>query len=81
MGQGQRAVSNDLDKQIAATHRRFVKAMDGRLGAMSLETKERYFAVLSKLAAKLEESEKGLRDIMQEMMAEAAGLILQEMQG
>jgi hypothetical protein len=55
--------------------------MDGRLGAMSAETKERYFAVLSKLVAKLEESEKGLRDVMQEMMAEAAGLILQEMQG
>jgi hypothetical protein len=80
MGQG-RTPGNDFDRQISATHRRFVKAMDGRLGAMSPETKERYFAVLSKLVAKLEESEKGLRDVMQEMMAEAAGLILQEMQG
>ena len=47
---------------------------------MSLETKERYFAVLAKLVAKLEENGKPLRDIMQEMMADAASMILQEMQ-
>ena len=74
------ALEQDYDRQIAATHKRFVKAMNSRLDAMSLETKERYFAVLSKLTAKLEEGEKSLRDVMQEMMAEAASLILQEMQ-
>ncbi len=77
----QRALNSDFDRQIAATHRRFVKAMDGRLDTMSLETKERYFAVLSKLVAKLEENGKTLREIMQEMMTEAASMILQEMQG
>lgn len=76
-----RALQKDLDRQIVATHRRFTKAMDGRLGAMSPETKERYFAVLSTLVAKLETIEKPMREIMQEMMSEAAHLILQEMQG
>jgi len=77
----QRAVQKDLDRQIIATHRRFVKAMDGRLDGMSFETKERYFAVLSSLVAKLEASEKPMREVMHEMMSEAATVILQEMQG
>lgn len=77
----ERALSKDLDRQIVTTHRRFVKAMDGRLGAMSLESKERYFGVLSTLVDKLETNEKSLRDVMQEMMTEAASMILQEMQG
>jgi hypothetical protein len=77
----QRALQKDLDRQIVATHRRFVKAMDGRLGSMSVETKERYFAVLSTLVGKLEASEKPMREVMHEMMSEAASVILQEMQG
>ena len=48
---------------------------------MSADTKERYFAVLSVLVAKLETSDKSMRDIMQEMMSEAASVILQELQG
>jgi hypothetical protein len=76
----ERALQKDLDRQIVTTHRRFVKAMDGRLGSMSAETKERYFAVLSTLVEKLEASEKPMREVMHEMMAEAATLILQEMQ-
>ncbi len=74
------AVEQDLDRQIVETHKRFVKAMNGRLAAMSLETKERYFALLSKLTGKLEDGGKSLREIMQEMMADAASVILQEMQ-
>lgn len=77
----QRALQKDLDRQIVQTHRRFVKAMDARLGSMAADTKERYFAVLSLLVVKLESSEKPIRDVMQEMMAEAASVILQEMQG
>ena len=77
----QRAVDQDFDRQIAMTHRRLMKAMDARMPTMSLETKERYFAVLSKLVAKLEENGKSLREVMQEMMADAMGMILQEMQG
>ena len=74
----ERSVDQDLDRQIGATHRRLVKAMDGRLPAMSLETKERYFAVLSMLVGKLEEPEKSLREIAQEMIAEAASVIFLE---
>ncbi len=77
----ERALGKDLDRQIVATHRRFVKAMDGRLGSMSTDSKERYFAVLSALVAKLETAEKPMREIMHEMMTEAASLILQELQG
>ena len=76
-----RTLEKDLDRQIIATHRRFTKAMGGRLGSMSPETKERYFAVLSVLVDKLESIEKPMREIMQEMMSEAASLILQEMTG
>jgi len=76
----QRALAKDLDRQIVATHRRFVKAMDGRLDAMSVDTKERYFAVLSSLVTKLETNGKSMREIMQEMMTEAASVILQELQ-
>jgi hypothetical protein len=55
--------------------------MESRLPGMALATKERYFAVLSSLVGKLETAEKPMREVMQEMMAEAATLILQEMQG
>jgi hypothetical protein len=74
-----RALQNDLDRQIVATHRRFVKAMDGRLAGMGADTKERYFAVLSVLVAKLEEAKKPLKEVMQEMVSEAGHMILQEM--
>jgi len=76
----ERALQKDLDRQIVATHRRFVKAMDGRLGSMSVETKERYFGVLSTLVEKLETTDKPLRDVMNEMMSDVMSVILQEMQ-
>ena len=77
----QRALEKDVDRQIVATHKRFVKAMDGRLDLMSTEMKETYFSVLSKLVTKLESEEKGLREIAQEMMTEAMSEVLQMMQG
>jgi hypothetical protein len=75
-----RAPQTDLERQVAATHKRFVKAMDERMGTMSDETKEAYFAILSKLVVKLETAEKPLKDIMQEMMAEAMAEVLQMIQ-
>jgi ABC-type Zn uptake system ZnuABC Zn-binding protein ZnuA len=75
------APGKDVDRLIVAAHRRFVKAMDGRLGAMSPEMKETYFSVLSKLVTKLETSDKAMREIMQEMMMEAMSEVLQVMQG
>ena len=42
-----RAAATELDRQIAATHQRFVKAMEERGLSMSIEVKETYFAILS----------------------------------
>ena len=68
-----------LDNDIAMTHERFVSAMENRLPSLNLETKERYLAVLSALVSKLEEPEKSLRDILGEIMVEAAAHIMEEM--
>ena len=73
-------ISEGLDRDIADTHARFVTAMESRLPSLSIETKERYFSALNALVLKLETPDKDLREIMQEMMAEAATLMLQEMQ-
>ncbi len=72
-------LSKGLDRDISQVHRRFMAAMETRLPAMSLETKERYFALLSALVTKLEIEEKNLREILSEMMAESAAIILQEL--
>ncbi len=72
-------LSKALDGDIAMTHERFIAAMEGRLPEMELETKERYFAVLNSLVGKLETPEKKLSEVLQEMMTEAAAIILQEM--
>jgi hypothetical protein len=74
-------ISRDLDKQIIATHKRFQKAMQARLGTMSLGTKERYFAVLSLLVTKLEEPGRPLRDVLQDVLIESAPYIAQELSG
>ncbi len=77
----QRSSDKDVDRLIVAAHKRFVKAMDGRLEGMSPEMKETYFSILSKLVSKLETGEKGLREVAQEMMTEAMSEVLQVMQG
>lgn len=71
-------ISKGLEMDIEATHQRFVVAMRQRVPSMPLESKERYFAILSKLVGKLEEPEKALREILEEMMGEAGAIILQE---
>jgi len=72
-------IAQDLDKQLLATHKRFQKAMEARLAHMSLESKERYFAVLSLLVQKLEDREKPLREVLQDVMIAAAPHIAQEL--
>ena len=72
-------LSRGLDSDIVATHHRFLAAMEGRLPHMSLEKKERYFVILASLVGKLEAPEKPLRDILHELMAEAATYIVQEL--
>ena len=73
-------VPSELDRQLNALHQRFTKAMEGRLGEMDPDRKERYAAVLSLLVTKLESPAKGLKEIGQEMMTDAMSFVLQEMQ-
>ncbi|HUI24521.1 MAG TPA: hypothetical protein VL403_00440 [Candidatus Kryptonia bacterium] len=68
-----------LDNEIRSTHERFLAAMDQRLPGLQPEIKERYFAVLSTLVAKLEEPHKSLHDVLQEMMSEVASYLFEEM--
>jgi hypothetical protein len=72
-------ISKGLDIDIVTTHQRFVEAMEVRLPAMPLESKERYFVILSSLVGKLETPDKHLREILEEMMVEAGAIILQEL--
>ncbi len=74
-------LERDLDGQIRMTHERFTSAMNGRLAIMTIEQKERYFAVLSGLVGRLEDVDKPLKTILQEMMAEAAPYLFREING
>ena len=74
-------LEQDLERQIHMTHERFTAAMNARLPAMGSEQKERYFAVLSSLVARLEDADKPLKVVLQEMMAEAAPYLFREMNG
>lgn len=72
-------ISRALDKDIALAHKRFAKSMESRLPGMELESKERYFAVLSLLIGKLDDPDKHLRQILSELMVEAATHLMAEM--
>jgi hypothetical protein len=69
-----------LEADIRMTQERFCVAMEQRLSSIEADSLERYFAVLSKLVAKLEDLDKGLGEIMNEMMAESAAILMQEIQ-
>lgn len=65
---------------IEMTHERFVVAMSNRMPQIEADSLERYFAVLSKLVSKLEDDAKAFPEILNEMFAETAGIIMLEMQ-
>ena len=69
-----------LEADVRMTQERFCIAMEARLSSIEPDSLERYFAVLSKLVLKLEDAEKSLGQVMNEMMAETASVIMQEMQ-
>jgi hypothetical protein len=73
-------VRKALESDIRMTHERFCEAMEARLPSLDADTVERYFGLLSSLVQKLEDEGRDLGQILQEMMGEAAGLIMQEMQ-
>ena len=74
-------LEQDLENQVRMTHERFVHAMNARLPTMTFEQKERYFAVLSGLVGRLEDADKSLKTVLQEMMAEAAPYLFREING
>ena len=53
--------------------------MAERMRTAGDEDVERYFGMLTKLVGKLEEDGKSLRDVMREMAAEYAAMILMEL--
>ena len=74
-------LERDLESQIRMTHERFASVMNDRLPTMTMEQKERYFAVLSGLVGRLEDTAKPLKTVLQEMMAEAAPYLFREISG
>lgn len=73
-------IRRGLEADIRMTQERFCTAMERRLPAIETDSLERYFAVLSKLVGKLEDDTKPLAQIMSEMMAETAGVLMAELQ-
>jgi len=71
-------LSRALDGDIVMVHERFVRAMEARLPTIEMASKERYFAVLTALVAKLETPDKTLRQILSEMMAETGRHLMEE---
>lgn len=72
-------ISDDLDRQIAMTHQRLTECVEARLPNLSLETKERYFTLLSLLVTKLTDVERPLRDVLREVAPEVAGIVFLEL--
>jgi hypothetical protein len=72
--------TNPKDQQIVEIHRRYIEVMENRLASISEGSKDQYLKVLESLTAKLAIPTKPLSEIVGEMMAEAAPLLLQAMQ-
>jgi hypothetical protein len=66
-----------LHVDIRLTQERFCAAMEARFADIEADTLERYFALLSKLVEKLEDGSKSLGEVMNEMMGDAAAILLQ----
>ena len=71
------AIHDRLGEEILTTHERLTRTIAARLPAMPLEERERYFAVLAPLVAKLEEIEKPLRQVFREAVAELLPIFMQ----
>ena len=74
--------SDPIDQEIYDMHRRYLQVMEEqRLSTISNDSKTFYLTILKSLTSKLEVPGKPLSEIMREMMAEAAPMIMQVMQG
>ena len=65
--------------QLSRTHVRFAELMEARFAHADIADLERYFGMLSTLVGKLEEEDKALKDVLREMAAEYAAIILAEL--
>ena len=78
-------MSNDAElkklllKQMPEVHARFCALMQERMNGAGAEDVERYFAMMSKMVAKLEDDGKTMRDALREMAAEYAAIVLMEL--
>lgn len=70
---------SDLLEQIADLNQHFVHLMNERLPEVGERELELYMGVLGKLTAKLENKDKSIRDVAQEVFAEIASLVMAEM--
>ncbi|MGD0075762.1 MAG: hypothetical protein ABSD31_15680 [Candidatus Binataceae bacterium] len=78
----QKKFSDPMDQEIYDTHRRYLQVMEEqRLSTINGESKTFYLTVLKSLTSKLEVPGKPLSEVIREMMAEAAPMIFQVMQG
>ena len=77
----ERELKEQLLRQIAETHDRYCEVMEARLAEESVDDVELYFGVVAKLVAKLEDRDKHLRGVAQEMLAESAALIMGQFGG
>ena len=77
----ERELKEQLLGQIAETHDRYCQVMEERLAKESIDDVELYFGIVAKLVAKLEERDKRLRSVAQEMLAESAALIMGQLGG
>ena len=73
-------VEQELERQIADTHERYVTVMTSRVSEMPREQKERYFAMLSAVTVRLEDEKKPLRTVAQEAISEILPILVAEMQ-
>ena len=68
-----------LLEQITETHEHLSGLVEQRLATEEIEDVERYFAVLGKVTVMLEDPDRGLRQVAQELVAEMAPLIISEL--
>ena len=72
-------ITTQLGDDIVTAHERLTAAIRARLPDMTREERERYFALLAPLVAKIEEVDKPLKRVFQEAMAELLPIVLQGM--
>ncbi len=72
-------IKQHLKRQIAETHEIFPELMEKRLDEVGVREMESYLSVLGSLVDKLEDEDKPLREIAQEMFAKVANIVMTEL--